>query len=542
MSDVKSLSLCQHETCNNKKSAENAYCKLHQLCILVDEVTASGKKLCVNYIRGCRVSLELDHKFTRCPDCLLKDRTKDKERRDAAKLAATSVAESTNTVITEKTCTTCCQVYPIESFAGVKGVTTKTCVKCREDNKKQDSKRDKEHRNAVARVNEAKPECRAVKKQWKEANYEKVAETWMNSRQNRIERIGVDEYAKQNTIQAKNWRDANPEKVAVNNEEKKNNINYHYSNYQRTADLKNLEFCISFDDFCVLVRKPCHYCGELQERGFNGIDRKDQSVGYIMTNAVSCCSVCNYMKNTLSDYVFIKRIEHILSYNKLIDGELSWDLFTDTKKASISVYKNSAYKRGLDFMLLEDDFMEIKSKNCYICDKPTTDKHQNGIDRYNNSIGYTKENSRACCSSCNYMKKDHTYEFMMEKLKQIYRHRSNILEPIQENDDNIVGLLVDINTTENIVMVIDEFTDTNQDLYETQPTENAVVNTNEVVQRQHCVRTNKKTKEEVTENARLRKQKQRESLKEKYGDEEYKKRHAAEIAKNRAAKKAAEQK
>ena len=44
----------------------------------------------------------------------------------------------------------------------------------------------------------------------------------------------------------------------------------------------------------------------------------------------------------------------------------------------------------------------------------------------------------------------------------------------------------------------------------------------------------------VTENARLRTQKRRELLRNKYGDEEYKKRHAAVIAKNRLDKKAAE--
>ena len=48
---------------------------------------------------------------------------------------------------------------------------------------------------------------------------------------------------------------------------------------------------------------------------------------------------------------------------------------------------------------------------------------------------------------------------------------------------------------------------------------------------------NKKTDDEIKEAARLRKQKQREKLKEKYGDEEYKKMRAKEIAENRKKKK-----
>ncbi len=48
---------------------------------------------------------------------------------------------------------------------------------------------------------------------------------------------------------------------------------------------------------------------------------------------------------------------------------------------------------------------------------------------------------------------------------------------------------------------------------------------------------NKKTTEEIREEARIRKQKQRDKLKEKYGDEEYKKQRAKELADYRKLKK-----
>ena len=48
----------------------------------------------------------------------------------------------------------------------------------------------------------------------------------------------------------------------------------------------------------------------------------------------------------------------------------------------------------------------------------------------------------------------------------------------------------------------------------------------------------KKTKEEIREIARIKKQKQRQALREKYGDEEYKKMKAKELAEYRAKKKA----
>jgi hypothetical protein len=44
---------------------------------------------------------------------------------------------------------------------------------------------------------------------------------------------------------------------------------------------------------------------------------------------------------------------------------------------------------------------------------------------------------------------------------------------------------------------------------------------------------NKKTKEEIRENAFIRKEEQRKNIVEKYNNEEYKKAHSAQIAENR---------
>jgi hypothetical protein len=112
--------------------------------------------------------------------------------------------------------------------------------------------------------------------------------------------------------------------------------------------------------------------------------------------------------------------------------------------------------------------------------------------------------------------------------------------------DNII-----VRLSENIRLVIDENPDIPEEMVDNlseriitavqntiSPTTTTTTTKN--IHTRNLVKTNKKTKEEVTENARLRKQKQREALKDKYSDEEYKKMRAAEIAKNRANKKAKE--
>lgn len=52
----------------------------------------------------------------------------------------------------------------------------------------------------------------------------------------------------------------------------------------------------------------------------NGIDRIDSSKGYSDDNCVSCCSMCNLMKNNYSVYDFLNHINKISSYQKEKEG------------------------------------------------------------------------------------------------------------------------------------------------------------------------------------------------------------------------------
>jgi hypothetical protein len=89
------------------------------------------------------------------------------------------------------------------------------------------------------------------------------------------------------------------------------------------------------------------------------------------------------------------------------------------RKAFMSL-KSNAKSRGLSVELSEDNFFEIAKNKCIYCDASPTEKtppkkwqisvYLNGIDRVDNSIGYTVENSVACCKQCNWSKKDLTLE------------------------------------------------------------------------------------------------------------------------------------
>ena len=492
------VELCAKDSCNYKRSSENKYCKLHQLQLFVDETVSENKKVCNGYIRGCRVKLEHTYRFSKCTDCLEGDREKENNRRNR-------VAEIEINASLEKVCPTCCKILPLERFVGLRSATTVTCDSCRESNKIQDAKRDKNHRNEIARVNDAKPERIIVKQQWKDNNYEKVAEYCMNTRQHQIERVGIDEYMKNNATNAKNWRDNNPDKVQKNNENKINNYDLQYNVYKRSAELKQLEYGISLDEFKEIVNKPCKYCGILRDRGtaqFNGIDRNDSSIGYLIDNCVSCCTMCNYIKKTLTGDLFIRRVEHILTYNKHAHGSLCMDLFGDHEGCGYIICKRRAALKQFEFSLSKSEHDTITAKDCYICGKPNTTSHKNGIDRYDNNIGYVFDNCRSCCGECNFMKREYSYHELFDKFKLIYQH--NLKSPLSENISITIEPEPVIASDINNVMV---FSGT------------------------------KKTPEQIKEASRLRKQKQRAELQAKYGDEEYKKNHAKQIADARLKRK-----
>jgi hypothetical protein len=517
--------LCSKEGCKFKKSNDNDYCGKHQICLFEDETNELNKKLCYNYIRGCRTQLKTDYGFSRCPECLEKERKNNRERRRTVENTNTDPPLENN-IRTSKYCTTCCRDLSFDKFIGTKIAETRTCNDCRENNKKQDAKRDKEHRNAIARKNDAKPERKEVKKEWNENNYEKVALKTINYRQRQMEE-NQEGYLIHNAEMAKKWRENNPEKMIEANENKKNSKEINYSNYKRNANMKNLDFSINYDEYCNIVTKECYYCGIIQERGFNGIDRKDQTKGYILDNCSSCCKMCNYMKGSTSDEVFIKRVEHILTFQGKIDENLYPECFANHKSSLYCQYRNRAIKKQLDFLLTPEDYNVIIKKECYMCGKKTDQHHQNGIDRMDNTKGYTLENVNACCCECNFVKKDYLYEELINKMVLIYAKNRDKPEKINtenENNDSVKTELLEK------TMIFNEIIKNNTTI---SPPKNKLNENN-----RHMVpNKNKKTKEEIKEANRLYKQKQREKMKEKYGNEEYKKKRAQEIADSRSKKK-----
>jgi len=71
------------------------------------------------------------------------------------------------------------------------------------------------------------------------------------------------------------------------------------SRYKFKAKLRGYSWEISDSHALALFNGSCQYCGAAPNP-LNGIDRVDNSKGYKTDNVVSCCTPCNYKKNSIS--------------------------------------------------------------------------------------------------------------------------------------------------------------------------------------------------------------------------------------------------
>ncbi len=81
--------------------------------------------------------------------------------------------------------------------------------------------------------------------------------------------------------------------------------------------------------------------------------------------------------------------------------------------------KSSANKKGYDFLISFEEYKEFVLLPCAYCGE---NEKRIGIDRIDNSKGYTKENSAPCCKTCNYMKKNHSVADFLVHIKKIAMH------------------------------------------------------------------------------------------------------------------------
>lgn len=128
----------------------------------------------------------------------------------------------------------------------------------------------------------------------------------------------------------------------------------------------------------------------------------------------------------------------LISYKKVSKG-LTKSCGCLNKKATLEStikylynrYKFKAQKKKLIFELTLEEFKDLTNSNCHYCKTKPSQKainnnityFYNGVDRKNNLIGYTLNNSLPCCKICNRAKNSMVYEDFIEYLNRIYNAR-----------------------------------------------------------------------------------------------------------------------
>lgn len=85
-----------------------------------------------------------------------------------------------------------------------------------------------------------------------------------------------------------------------------------YDDYSQKAKARNKSFELTLDEFISFRKgRVCSYCGLPSK----GIDRVENSIGYVYSNCVPCCAKCNQMKFTDSTEDFLAHIKRIYSYS-----------------------------------------------------------------------------------------------------------------------------------------------------------------------------------------------------------------------------------
>lgn len=131
-------------------------------------------------------------------------------------------------------------------------------------------------------------------REWRLKNPTKVLESSRKFRKLNPEK--VREYTR-------NWKRLHPEKMR----EYRKADGSKFLEYKSRAKASNLEFSLTKEEFGLLRKMPCHYCG-LQA---GGIDRKDNKRGYARANSLPCCWRCNRFKGSMTYIDFIQACRQI---------------------------------------------------------------------------------------------------------------------------------------------------------------------------------------------------------------------------------------
>ena len=214
----------------------------------------------------------------------------------------------------------------------------------------------------------------------------------------------------------KTWRDTNPDKVKALYLKRQTNVDTRWGQLVTYAKIKEKFVDLSQTELLKKrMTESCFYCGfdAPEQHRLNGLDCVDPCKGYTAENTVSACAPCNMMKCTKSIDSFVCHARR--NRSQAATGP----------PVSIPQIMKTTTKSKLNH-LASDEITRLHLSHCHYCGLfPAL-----GIDRMDSTVHYTPENSVACCTECNYAKKDlDPEEFCRHSSHIAFHTRYWVLQP-----------------------------------------------------------------------------------------------------------------
>lgn len=258
--------------CINQKSLENDYCGKHQTEYWRENVEKDGKKVCFQYIRGCRAELDLDYKYSSCQICLEIEKIKDYRRRAEKKGINIEFTDDQFKIFFRDDCFYCGRKSDGLDLNGIDRLN---------------SQGDYDNDNCVSCCKM----CNFMKRFLDPVVFIMRCDHILTF---------------QGLIKGELNYDLIPD-----------NISGSYNVYKGGAEKRDIEFNVTEKFFDRMTVRCCYLCGkESSQLHKNGIDRFDSKIGYVNHNCRSCCTECNFMKNKHSYDSFTQQLLKIYHYLK----------------------------------------------------------------------------------------------------------------------------------------------------------------------------------------------------------------------------------
>ena len=178
--------------------------------------------------------------------------------------------------------------------------------------------------------------------------------------------------------------------------------------------------------------KPSNYKNIIGQKfgRLTALEEKCEIIKGYYRYKIKCKCDCGNIKEVEKSKLISGNISSCRCYQKECASKLHKKQFGEAAfNECYGAYKKSAKIRNYSFELTKEQFKEIVVQPCIYCGKELTQEKRSkssngtfkytGIDRYDNTKGYTLENSVPCCKVCNRIKTNMTIENLENQLTLI---------------------------------------------------------------------------------------------------------------------------